>query len=139
MSSRLVLLLVLLAAPLADARLGSRAWVLRWDTTSSLDAQGVVADIDAGLREALRQRGGEVLEAPRKDAIVLRPSVVVEDRAVRLKVVGVDAVTRQVLGSISLRAAGPRRSAVVRALVSRACAEAEAFVPAAATDGSALP
>ncbi|MDX2012320.1 MAG: hypothetical protein SFW67_19145 [Myxococcaceae bacterium] len=139
MSSRLVLLLVLLAAPLADARLGTRAWVVRWDTASSLDAQGVAADIDAGLREALRQRGGEVLEAPRTDAIVLRPSVVVEDSAVRLKVVGVDAGTKQVLGSISLRAAGTRRAAVVRALVSRACAEAEAFIPATASREAARP
>jgi hypothetical protein len=127
MPSRLVLLLVLLAAPLADARLGTRAWVLHWDTTSSLDAHGVAADIDTALRQALRQRGGEVLEAPRHDAIVLRPSVVVEDRAVRLKVVGVDGATRQVLGAISLRAAGTRRDAVVRALVNRACLEAESF------------
>jgi hypothetical protein len=127
MPSRLVLLLVLLAAPLADARLGTRAWVLHWDTTSSLDANGMAAAIDAGLRAALRQRGGEVLETPRRDAIVLRPSVVVEDRAVRLKVVGVDGATRQVLGAISLRAAGARREALVRALVTRACDEAESF------------
>jgi hypothetical protein len=125
--SRFALLLVLLAAPLADARPGARAWVLRWDVSSSLDAHGVAADIDTALRQALRQRGDEVLEAPRHDAIVLRPSVVVEDRAVRLKVVGVDGATRQVLGAISLRAAGTRRDAVVRALVNRACLEAESF------------
>ncbi len=128
MSSRLVLLLGLLAAPLSEAGAARRAWVVRWDSPStSPETRALAAEIDAGLRDLLRRRGAQVLEAPTGDAIVLRPSVTMESSGVRLSMIGVSSATRQVLGSISVRAAGPRRPALVRALVTRACDEAESF------------
>jgi hypothetical protein len=128
MSSRFALLLTLLAAPLSEAGTARRAWVVRWDApSSSPETRALAAEIDAGLRDVLRRRGAQVLEAPSGDAIVLRPTVTVESSGVRLSMIGVSSTTRQVLGSISLRAAGPRRPALVRALVTRACDEAQAF------------
>ena len=84
----------------------------------------MIAQADQQLREELRRRGASVVEGqPGAAAIVLKPSLEVFPRAMELHLVGVR--DQKLLGTISMKAAGSSRDAQLRALVTRACVEAE--------------
>lgn len=58
-------------------------------------------------------------------AILLKPRLEIFPKALELNVVGVRGADQKLLGTISMRAAGSSRQAQLKALVTRACAEAD--------------
>ena len=101
---------------------------MSWASTgeASPERSALIAQADRQLREELRRRGASVVEGQGlRAAIVLKPSLEVFPRALKLSVVGVR--DQKLLGTISTRAAGSNRDAQLRAIVNRACVEADLF------------
>ena len=125
---RLSLAALLLAATLATASEPARVYVVSWGTSveRSAEKRSVVEQFDRKLRDELRRRGATVVDrADHSPAIVLRPRLEVSAKGLKLNLVALRSADQQLLGSISLKAAGASRDAQVRALVTRACLEAE--------------
>ncbi len=121
---RILLSVVLLAASSVSALSTRRVYAVSWsDSATSPEQRELSRQIDRELRAALRQRGAFVVESRVATAIVLKPSIEVWPKALKLNVVGVR--DRKLLGTISAKAAGSTRDAQVKALVARASAEAE--------------
>lgn len=79
------------------------------------------------LRAELRRRGVTVLErgpGTSRNVIVLTPRLEVVPGGLSLKLVGVRGDDRSLVGTVTTRARGSNRAAVLDALVSRACDEA---------------
>ncbi|MBL9037277.1 MAG: hypothetical protein JNG84_02060 [Archangium sp.] len=93
---------------------------------ASPERQALLADFEEQLRAELRRRGATVVErAVAYGTIVLRPTLTIAPHGLTLKLVGLRASDRQLLGAVSLKAAGSNRGALLRAMVARACNEAE--------------
>ena len=126
MSARLALAILLLAGTMVSGAAPHRVYVVSWGQGGDVSPEGrsLIAQADRQLRDELRRRGASVLEGqPGAAAIVLKPRLEVFPRAMELQLVGVR--DQKLLGSISMKAAGSNREAQLRALVSRACAEAD--------------
>lgn len=122
MLARLVVGAVLFTSLAASA--ATRAYVVRWAGGDSGEAQELVAQLDAQLREGLAQRGAAVVDAahPTRRAVVLTSRLEVLPGALKLEVVGLR--DRAVLGTFSLKVSGASRAAQVRALAKQATVEA---------------
>ena len=119
---------LILVATLASAAEPARTYVVSWGTSveRSAEKRAVVEQFDRKLRDELHRRGAIVLDRDNHSpAIVLRPRLEVTAKGLRLNLVALRSGDQQLLGSISLKAAGASREAQVRALVTRACLEAE--------------
>lgn len=126
---RLPLLAVLVVATLASAA-EPRLYVLTLATSAdaSPERRGLLEQLDRRLRAELRQHGATVLD--KKDSrasIVLRPSLDVSKRGLKLNLVGLRSADQKLLGSISMKASGASRDAQLRAIVRRAGLEASLF------------
>lgn len=125
MFARLALGLALLMATSVNAVSRSRIYVI----SAATRAQGATNELNARVRVQMRheleKRGAFVLDVEAPTAIVLRPSGEILPSALQLNVVGVRAADQKLLGTISAKASGASRDAQVKALVVRACAEAE--------------
>lgn len=128
MSARLLAVASLLGAALVFAATPSRVYVVSWsEGDRSPEVRALTELADRELREELLRRGAAVVEsspAP-SGAIVLRPSLEVLPGALKLNVVGLRSTDRALLGTISTKASGSTRSAQLRAVVKRACHEAD--------------
>ena len=124
MPTRLVFAALLLAGMMAPAASAPRrVYVVRWTGVGeSVEGRALVAQADRQLRDELTRRGGSVVEQS-AHAIVLKPSLEIFPRALKLSVVGVR--DQRLLGTISTKAAGSNRDAQLKAIVGRACVEAE--------------
>lgn len=124
MPTRLVFALLLLSGMVAPAASAPRrVYVVRWAAVGeSVESRALVAQADRQLRDELMRRGASVVEQS-SQAIVLKPSLEVFPRALKLNVVGVR--DQRLLGTISTKAAGSNREAQLKAIVGRACVEAE--------------
>ncbi len=129
MSSRLALFAMLLVGSFGSAASAPRrVYVVSWAAAgqASPERSALIAQADRQLRDELRRRGASVVEGQGlRAAIVLKPSLEVFPRALKLSVVGVR--DQKLLGTISTKAAGSNRDAQLRAIVNRACVEAELF------------
>lgn len=125
MLARLALGTLLLAGTLVSGAAPRRVYVVTWGNVveRSPERRALIEQADQQLREALTRRGAEVIEGQAGSAIVLKPSLEVFPQALGLRLVGVR--DQKLLGSVSMKAAGSSRNAQLRALVSRACVEAE--------------
>ena len=91
---------------------------------ASPERRALIEQADRQLRDELRRRGAFVVEAQTSAAtIVLKPSLEIFPRALKLNLVGVR--DQKLLGTISTKAAGSNRDAQLRAIVNRACVEAD--------------
>lgn len=126
MSARLALVLMLLTATGGSAASApKRVYVVRWQGgAQSVEGRALIAQADRQLRDELQRRGASVVESARA-AIVLKPSLEIFPKALKLNVIGVR--DQKLLGTISMKAAGSNRDAQLKALVSRACSEAVSF------------
>lgn len=127
MPARFALLLMLLAAPTGTAASAARrVYVVSWQNggDGSAERRSLVAQADRQLRDELKRRGASVVESAQA-AIVLKPSLEIFPGALKLSVIGVR--NQKLLGTISMKAAGSNRDAQLRAIVSRACVEADSF------------
>lgn len=126
MSARLALVLMLLTATGGSAAPASKkVYVVRWQSgAQSTEARALIAQADRQLRDELQRRGASVVESA-STAIVLKPSLEIFPKALKLNVIGVR--DQKLLGTISMKAAGSNRDAQLKAIVTRACAEADAF------------
>ena len=124
MPTRFVLATLLLAGMMAPAASAPRrVYVVRWTGVGeSLEGRALVAQADRQLRDELTRRGGSVVEQS-THAIVLKPSLEIFPRALRLSLVGLK--DQRLLGTISTKAAGSNREAQLKAIVGKACSEAE--------------
>ena len=130
---RLALAALLLAATLVHAA-EPRVYVVAWGKTVERTAEkrAVVEQFDRALRDELRRRGATVLGPnDRSPAIVLRPRLEISSKGLKLNLVAVRSGDQELLGSICVKAAGSSRDAQVRALVTRACLEADDLRPGA--------
>ncbi len=122
---------LLLTAALALAGPPPRVYVVRWADAAdaSPERRALIEQADRQLRDELRRRGAAVVEAPVSSpaAILLRPSLEVFPLGLRLNLVGVRGRDQAVLGTVSTKASGSTRAAQLRAVVQRACSEAEAL------------
>lgn len=127
MSSRLALLAVIAFAAAASAATTPRVYVVSWDRTdSSPERRQLIDQADRQLRDELTRRGATVVErVSSASAIVLEPTLEVVPRGLVLRLVGLRGPQRRLLGAVSTRATGSNREAVLRALVTRACVEAD--------------
>lgn len=127
MLARLSMCAVLLAGTLVGAVTAPRrVYVVTWgaDRHGSSESRALIAQADRQLREELRRRGAAVIEGQAtRAAIVLKPSLEILPGALKLNLVGVR--DQKLLGTISTRAAGSSRNAQLRAIVGRACLEAD--------------
>lgn len=124
MPTRFVLAALLLGGMLAPAASAPRrVYVVRWaGAGETVEGRALVAQADRQLRDELQRRGASVVEQS-SQAIVLKPSLEIFPRALRLSVIGVK--DQRLLGTISTKAAGSNREAQLKAIVGRACVEAE--------------
>lgn len=128
MLARLALFAVLLAASSVNAASHGRVYAVRWERGGDVtpERRALIEQVDRRLREELRRRGATVVESSSESAlIVLTPSLEVLPKGLSLKLVGVRGVDRRVLGAVSMRASGGNRDAVLRAIIARACLEAD--------------
>lgn len=125
MLARLVFGALLLTGACVTAAAPQRVYVVTWAGASQASAEqrALVAQADVQLREELRRRGALVGASDTRAAIVLTPSLEVFPTGLRLNLVGVR--DRSLLGTISTRASGSTREAQLRAVVQRACREAD--------------
>ena len=122
---RFALILALLSTTGAAAPAPRKVYVGRWQSSSeSAEGRALIAQADRQLRDELQRRGASVVESARA-AIVLKPRLEIFPRARKLNVIGVR--DQRLLGTISMKAAGSSRDAQLKAIVSRACAEADSF------------
>lgn len=107
-----------------------RVYCLTWGTTTDASTEGLAltAQLDRQLRDELQRRGALVLDHDEaRGAILLRPRLDVSARGLELNLVGMRGADRQLLGSVSMKASGSSRKAQVKAIVKRACLEADRF------------
>lgn len=128
MLARLVMLTVLLMAGGSSAVSGARVYAVSWSRASSASPE-LVQQVDLQLREELKRRGAFVVDRAGPSTILLKPDIEVSPTSMRLNVVGVRAVDQKLLGTISAKASGASRSAQLKALVKRVCAESEQLAP----------
>ena len=130
MRARLVFGVLLLAGTLVSAAgAPRRVYVVTWGQTE-LPAEGRALNeqFDRQLRVELARRGATVIESgDSRAAIVLRPSLEVLAKGIRLNLVGVRSTDQKLLGSVTMKAAGSSREAQLRAIVKRAGVEADRF------------
>lgn len=130
MRTRLVLSALLVASLACTAAQPRRVYCVTWgtDDDSTSEGRALTAQLDRQLRNELQRRGALVIdqEDPRA-AIILRPHLDVSPRALALRLVGVRSADQQLLGSVSMKATGASRKAQVKAIVTRACLEADRF------------
>ncbi len=132
MFARLLLFAALLASSVVAGASPRRVYAVRWNapSESSAEQRALIDEVDSQLRAELRKRGASIVDgASVASAIVLRPSIEILPSALRLNVIGVRGADQKLLGTISAKAAGSSRSAQLKALVTRACAEAEQLEP----------
>jgi hypothetical protein len=128
MLARLALVTSLLAGTMVSGAAPRRIYVVSWGNPvdASPERRSLIEEVDRQLRDELRRRGASVVEGRTlSSAIVLKPSLEVFPRALTLNLVGVRSADQQLLGTISTRAAGSTRAAQLRAIVARACVEAD--------------
>ena len=129
MSARLAALALLFAAAAASAASPPRVYVLTWATEGATlpEQRALREEADRQLREELTRRGAAVVEAKRagRSAIVLSSRLEVLPGALELKVVGLRRFDKKLLGAIKMKASGSNRTAQLRAIVKRACHEAD--------------
>lgn len=126
MFTRLALGTLLLVGTMVSGAAPRRVYVVSWGSSGDASPEGrsLIAQADRQLRDELRRRGGSVVEGqPGAAAIVLKPSLEVFPKSMELRLVGVR--DQQLLGTISMKAAGSSREAQLRALVTRAGAEVD--------------
>lgn len=128
MLARLVTLTVLLMAGGSSAVSSARVYAVSWSRESRASPE-LVQQIDQQLRDELMRRGASVVDRIGPSTILLKPDIEVLPTAMRLNVVGVRAVDQKLLGTISAKASGASRSAQMKALVKRVCAESEQLAP----------
>lgn len=130
MRARLVLGALLVASLVSTAAQPRRVYCVTWGAADATSTEGraLTAQLDRQLRDELQRRGALVIdrEDPRA-AIILRPHLDVTPRTLSLRLVGVRSGDQQLLGSVSMKATGSSRNAQVKAIVSRACLEADRF------------
>src|SRR5262245_15295480 len=120
---RFALMMVLLLASNVGTAANRKVYVVRWQSSAeSAEGRALIAQADRQLRDELQRRGASVVENARA-AIVLKPSLEIFPKALKLNVIGVR--DQKLLGTISMKAAGSNRDAQLKAIVSRACAEAD--------------
>lgn len=128
MLARLALVAVLLAGSSVGAASQGRVYAVRWERGGELtpERRALIEQFDRRLRDELRRRGATVVDTTSDaTAIVLTPSLEVLPKGLSLKLVGVRGLDRRLLGAVSMRASGANRDAVLRAIVARACLEAD--------------
>ncbi|MGV3623914.1 MAG: hypothetical protein ACO1OB_24060 [Archangium sp.] len=128
MLARLAMLTVLLTAGGSSAVSSVRVYAVSWSRTSSASPE-VVQQVDVQLREELKRRGASVVDRVGPSTILLKPEIEVLPTAMRINVLGVRAVDQKLLGTISAKASGASRTAQMKALVKRVCAESEQLAP----------
>lgn len=138
MRSLLPLAVLLLAATVSAAEPARRVFVVTGVSAGdgSAERRAIVEQFDRRFRDELHRRGATVTD--QKDtqaAILLRPSLEVLPRGLKLNLVGSRTADQKLLGSISAKASGASRNAQLRALVTRACLEAEQFESGASEHG----
>ena len=129
MRSRLILGALLLTASLACATT-PRVYLVTWVAAAeaSPERRALMAKFDVQLRDELRRRGATVIDKKSGvPAIVLRPSLEVTPKGLKLNMIGLRGADQKLLGSVSVKAAGSTRDAQLRAIVSQACSEADQF------------
>lgn len=131
MRARLALGALLLAGTLVSAAEPVRhVYVVTWasEVEASPERRALIEQFDRRLRSELRRRGATVLDRKgTQAAIVLRPSLEVLPQSIRLNLVGVRSADQKLLGNMSMKASGVNRDAQLRAIVTRACLEADQF------------
>jgi hypothetical protein len=131
MRARLALGIALFAATLVSAETpGRRVYLVTWGTAelSTPERREIMDQFDRQLRDELSRRGALALGRNAGElVIVLRPSLEVAPTAITLDLVGVRGSDQKLLGSATMKVSGSSREAQLRALVERACAEAEQF------------
>lgn len=130
MRARIALGALLLVGTVASAAVPQRLYVVSWGNPGQCtpERRALMEQFDRQLRDELSRQGAAVVD--RKDprgAIVLRPSLEVQARTLKLNLVGLRSSDQKLLGSASVKASGASRAAQLRALVKRACAEADQF------------
>lgn len=131
MLARFALGIALLSATSVNAVSRSRIYVITAGKRTQQAENELNARVRSQMRVELERRGAlvadvvEYIDGTVPSAIVLRPSIEILPSALKLNVVGVRAGDQKLLGTISAKASGANRDAQVKALVSRACAEAE--------------
>jgi hypothetical protein len=131
MLARFALGIALLSATSVNAVSRSRIYVITAGKRAPQAENELNARVRSQMRVELERRGAlvadlvEYIDGTVPSAIVLRPSVEILPSALKLNVVGTRAGDQKLLGTISAKASGANRDAQVKALVSRACAEAE--------------
>lgn len=131
MIARLALVAALLVSTGSSAISSPRVYALAWsrEAGATPERRELVAQVDRQLRDELERRGASVVEAAGPSTIVLKPNLEVLPTAMRLEVIGVRGVDQKLLGTISAKASGASRSAQLKALVKRVCAESEQLLP----------
>ncbi len=126
MLARLALGALLLAGSAASSARAQRVYVVKWGSgaDASPERRALTDQLDRQLRDELRRRGASVVERG-VQAIVLKPSLEIFPRALKLNLVGVR--DQRLLGTTSMKAAGSNREAQLRAVVNQACLEADLF------------
>jgi hypothetical protein len=131
MLARFALGIALLSATSVNAVSRSRIYVITAGKRAQQAENELNARVRSQMRTELERRGAfvadvmEYIDGTLPSAIVLRPSVEILPSALQLNVIGTRAGDQKLLGTISAKASGSNRDAQVKALVSRACAEAE--------------
>ncbi len=131
MLARFALGIALLSATSVNAVSRTRIYVITAGKRAPQTESELNARVRSQMRVELERRGAfvadvvEYIDGTLPAAIVLRPSVEILPSALQLNVVGTRAGDQKLLGTISAKASGSNRDAQVKALVSRACAEAE--------------
>jgi len=118
MFARLVLFAGLLVASVSLA-VPRRAYVVAWgrEGAESEEQRALIDQVDRRLRNCGEGTGSQT--------VVLKPSLEIFPRALKLNVVVMRSADRKFLGSISTKAAGSSRDAQLRAIVTRVCHEAD--------------
>ena len=120
MLTRLAPAAVLLVAMIASAT-PRRAYEVSWGTVgdASAEQRALIDQVDRGLRDELQRCD----VGPTTDAVVLRPSLEISPRALKLSLVVMRSAERKLLGTISTKASGSSRDAQLRAIFARVCRE----------------
>ena len=120
MLKRLAPAAVLLVGMIASAT-PRRVYEVSWGRSgdASAEQRALIEQADRGLRDELRR----CVEGPATEAIVLKPSLEVSPRTLRLSLVVMRSADRKLLGTISARASGSSRDAQLRAIFTRVCRE----------------
>ena len=120
MPTRLVTAAVLLVGMIASAN-PHRVYEVSWGKEGDAPAEqrALIDQVDRGLRDELRR----CAEGP-ADAVILRPSLEISPRSLKLSLVVMRSADRKLLGMISAKASGSSRDAQLRAIFARVCREA---------------